>query len=185
ISTFYFLGRNSNISWRVLPKFAASIFVVGAAGFLLGVIVNLYVRQPGAVISLFSQSSLAEVIPGLILNGALILAVGFGSLSLGTVGVLGRRDQNVAARMRRSYVPIALGVFVVALVATSGVAAYAFVLNPELNAPKYTCIYQPGAHLYLRVVSDQSQAPLSGQRVTGKLVSACPVGYACTPSCPY
>ncbi|HUH82884.1 MAG TPA: hypothetical protein VLX33_03270, partial [Nitrososphaerales archaeon] len=49
--------------------------------------------------------------------------------------------------------------------------------------PSYSCAYQPGNALYVRVVSDQGGTPIAGFDVTGKLMGLCPVVFECTGGC--
>jgi hypothetical protein len=179
ISVFYFLGRNSHISWVGLPKFGLGVFVAGIAGLLMGIVANTVIQTPGELSMVLSETNLPRLIIGAVADGGIFLVIGLGSACLGGVRA-SDREGKAPPLGRGSFISIALSVLLVILVAISGVAAYSLYLNPRLSEPNSSCLYQPGAAFYLKVVSDQTQSPLPGQPVTGQLVSGCPVITTCT-----
>jgi len=182
IVIFYIMGRGRSLRWRDVPRFGLWIFVAGAAGLMIGLVLNVAIADQGAVLSYLTRTNPLSHLVYLVVNGALILAVGLASVCLGIF-----RVGTVAAttpQTRSKFLPIVLSIVLVAMVATAGAASYAYVLNPYLNVSESTCSYQPGAALYLRIVTDQSQTPLAGQPVVAELKSLCPVITTCVGSVP-
>ena len=175
ITTFYFLGKGRSLVWKDVPCFGVWMFVAGAAGLLAGIMLSVSIQEPGGVARVFSQSNLPGLSSTLIVDGLLFTVVGLASASL---GVFGRA--TAAPRTRSNLLPVGLSVLLVVMVVVAGMASYAYALSPYLGESKYTCAYQPGAALYLKVVSDQSQSPVSGLPATGELQSLCPVITECT-----
>ena len=178
LTTFYFLGRDRTMSWSEAPRFGLRTFGAGAAGLLTGLILSVGIQNGWGVVGSFLVSDPLGNIIFLAVNGVLILTVGFASASLGMFRGSSGGAASTPAR-RRSFIPILVSLFLVAVVATAAVASYAYVLDPALSVSGYSCVYQPGQAFYLKIESDQSQIPISGQPVTAQLVSACPIFTVC------
>jgi len=180
LTTFYLLGRGRTMSWREAPKFGLRTFAAGAGGLLTGLILSVGIQNGWGVIGSFLVSDPLGHILFLAVNGALILATGFASASLGMLRGGGSGGEVPTPRRWRSLVPILVSVILVAIVATAAVAAYAYALDPALSVSGYSCTYQQGQAFYLKIAVDQSQAPVADQSVTAQLVSACPIFTVCT-----
>ena len=177
ILTFFFLGRNSGLR-KVSPRnFVGPVVAASIAGLMVGFVLNLYPTYasgyPAYTLSTMAELSLAAVVGG--------ISVFFLGLASASLGVLGRpeAESRPATWARRGYGPVLLAVLTVALVSLATVAAVSY----GSATPSYSCVYQPGNALYLKVVSDQGGAPIAGLGASGELVSLCPVVFSCTGSC--
>jgi hypothetical protein len=183
IAIFYFLGRNAGSRRIDISRSMLVIFVAGAAGLLVGILAYEYVRSPSSFLGVLTLPAVLRLGLDSMVDAVPFLFVGFASASLGIVRALGDQHGTTATRTRGSYVPIALAVLAVALVATSGVVGYSY-LGTNGQASRYSCIYQAGNAFFLQVVTDQGRNPVVGLDVRGQLVNACPVVMSCMGSCP-
>ena len=180
LTTFYFLGRGRTIVWREVPKFGLKTFAAGVGGLLTGLILSVGFQDGWGVVGSYLVSDPLGHCIFLAVNGVLILALGFASASLGMLRGGGSSGEVSTPRRWRSLVPILVSVLLVAIVVVAAVASYAYALDPALSVSGYSCNYQPGQAFYLKIVSDQSQTPITDHPVSAQLVSACPIFTVCT-----
>ena len=183
ITTYYFLGKGRTMSWGDVPDFGLRVFAAGVGGLLAGLIVSVGIESGWGVLPSFLLSNLPVHLTLLTVNGAFILALGFASASLGIVRGGGSGGMEKASYGRRNLLSMLATVLLATVVAIAGMATYAYALNPALASSEYSCSYQPGNVLYLRVVSDQGGTPVAGASVSGVLVCLCPVVFSCSGPC--
>jgi hypothetical protein len=179
IATFYLLGRKSTQSEIDLRRFGAAVFAAGASGILVGLLLNLYQTYASGY-PVFTISNLADILLAAAIDGVLFLLVGIASVTPGIIRGPFSQTGNGASWAKRGYAPVLLAVLVVAVVATAAIATSYATLGP----PAYSCSYQPGNVLYLRVVTDHGQNAVSGLGVKGQLLSSCPIAFSCSGSGP-
>ena len=179
VTTFYFLGRGRAMSWREVPKFSLRVFVAGAGGLLAGLVLSVGIQSGWGVVGSFLLSNLPGHVVFLALNGAILLAVGLASASLGMFRE-GGHGESASVPRGHSFLPILASLLLVLVVAAAAVASYAYVLDPALSVSNASCSYEPGQAFFLRVVADRSQAPVVSQAATAQLVGACPIVTVCT-----
>lgn len=176
ILTFFFLGRNSKLKKVGLGKVGAPIAAAGFTGLTLGLLLNLYPIYASGY-PVYTLSNLVRQLLAAVVGGVSLFFLGLASASL---GVLGRpeTEHRPPSWVRRGHRPVLLAVLTVALVSLATVAVAA--VSYASAFPSYSCVYQPGNALYLKVVSDQASTPVTGLDVSGKLVSYCPLISVCT-----
>lgn len=177
ILTFFLLGKNSRLRKINLRRFGGPVVAASTVGLMLGLLLNLYPAYASGN-PVYTLSEMAELLLAAVVGGISVFFLGLASASL---GILGRpaAESQPASWARRGYRPIFLAVLTVALVSLATVAAVSY----ASGTPSYSCTYQPGNALYLRIVSDQGGTPLAGLNVSGELVSLCPVVFSCTGPC--
>jgi len=179
IAAYFFLGRKFGSTKIDLRRFGGAIFAAGASGLLVGIFLNLY-QTYASVVRVLTPSNVGEVVLSAAVDGVLFALVGVASATLGVIKGPFAQAGATVPWTKRGYTPVALTVLVVSLLATSTVAVGYAVLTPS-----YSCYYQPGTALYLRVVSDSSQRPIAGLGVSGELLSDCPRSYSCSGQCDF
>ena len=174
--TFFFLGRNRS-GGIDLRRLGGPILAAGMVGPLAGLLLSLYPTY-AAGYPVFTPTRMVELLPSAVVDGVFVFLLGLASASLGVLS-RGGFESKPRSWIGRGYRPIFLVVLTITLVSLAAVAAVSY----ASAVPSYSCIYQPGNALYFRVESDQGGAPIAGLDVSGKLVSLCPVVFACTGQC--